>query len=258
MNADISSNQSSAGTPALFVAPPARELRELTVGGITPFTSIDFPGRLAAVVYTQGCAWRCRYCHNAHLRPFRSDTVIPFSKVLKFLKNRKGLLDGVVFCGGEPTAQPELPAAMREIKALGFQVALHTAGMYPDRLREALALCDWVGMDVKAPFHAYEKITQVTNSGEVVKQSLRLLLESGVDHEIRTTVHSALLSKAQLLEMAGELSGLGVQNYALQIFQARGCLDEELNGSSVLGEASLDDLEQLLSPFFNSFKIRNN
>ena len=227
------------------------------VGGVTPFTTIDFPGRLAAVVYTQGCAWRCRYCHNSHLRPFQADGAIPFSKVLDFLRGRKGLLDGVVFCGGEPTAQPELPAAMRQVKALGFEVALHTAGMYPERLREVLALCDWVGMDIKAPFHAYEKITQIENSGESVKQSLRFLLDSGVDHEVRTTVHSTLLSEEELLEMAGELSRLGVQNYALQTFQARGCSDEALNISHISGEDVLNRLNEALSPAFKSFKIRN-
>lgn len=230
---------------------------ELILGGITPFTTIDFPGRLAAVFYTQGCAWRCRYCHNEHLRSFRSENAVPFHNVLNFLRNRKGFLDGAVFSGGEPTSQPGLPDAMHQVRSLGFEVALHTAGIYPDRFREALKFCDWVGMDVKAPFASYEKITCVADSGELAKQSLALLLESGVDHEIRTTVHPALLSEPELLEMACQLKGLGVRDYVLQVFRPQGCSDEALKGSAILQDVISEDLKWRLSRMFRSFKVRN-
>ena len=117
----------------------------LRVGGLTPLSTTDWPGMLAAVVFCQGCPWRCGYCHNPDLIPARGDHEIPWEDVLAFLRRRQGLLDGVVFSGGEPTAQAGLADAMREVRALGFKIGLHTGGMYPQRLAAVLPLVDWVG-----------------------------------------------------------------------------------------------------------------
>jgi pyruvate formate lyase activating enzyme len=234
----------------------ARSIPELTLGGITPFTTIDFPGRMAAVLYTQGCAWRCRYCHNSHLWPFQSDNTVPFKNVIQFLENRRGLLDGVVFCGGEPTAHEKLPEAMRFIKEMGFQVALHTTGMYPERLRKALSVCDWVGMDVKASFHSYEKITQKTQSGIEPRKSVDVILRSGVEYEFRTTVHPALLSEEDILEIGRALSAMGVSNFVLQAFQPKGCPDETLKNIFTAEKFVSDELEEKLNCLFRNFKIR--
>ena len=253
MNANISSSQKDREPRPPCVAEPAHEL---SIGGITPFTTIDFPGRLAAVFYTQGCAWRCRYCHNPHLWPFRSDAIIPFHKALRFLENRKGFLDGVVFSGGEPTAHEGLPSAIQTVKTMGFQAALHTAGMYPDRLREVLCVCDWVGMDVKAPFHSYQKITQTGESGIHPSKSVDVVLESGIEYEFRTTVHPALLSEAEVLEIAGELRDRGAKHFALQAFQPKGCSDETLKNAAVSPEWISSDLRNELTSMFKSFQIR--
>ncbi|MEK7361688.1 MAG: anaerobic ribonucleoside-triphosphate reductase activating protein, partial [Pseudomonadota bacterium] len=134
----------------------------LQIGGLTPLSATDYPGELAAVVYCQGCPWRCGYCHNPHLLPGRAPGAIAWSEVLAFLGRRRGLLDAVVFSGGEPTAQPGLARAMRETKRLGYRIGLHSAGIYPRRFAEVLPLVDWVGFDAKAPFDAaYERITGV-------------------------------------------------------------------------------------------------
>jgi pyruvate formate lyase activating enzyme len=253
MNARILSNQDRRWSQKSFAA---ASIPELTLGGITPFTTIDFPGRLAAVLYTQGCAWRCRYCHNSHLWPFQSSSTIPFKKVIQFLENRHGLLDGVVFCGGEPTAHEKLPEAMRFIQEMGFQVALHTTGMYPERLRKTLSFCDWVGMDVKAPFRLYEKTTQKEQSGIEPRTSVGIVLESGVDYEFRTTVHHALLSEEDILEIARDLSAMGVSNFVLQSFQPKGCLDETLKSGPIPKNLISQDLENKLASLFSNFRIR--
>lgn len=179
----------------------------LAVGGLVPFTSIDFPGRLAAVVFCQGCPWRCTYCHNPHLLP-RGPGTRPWPEVLAWLETRRGLLDGVVFSGGEPLLQRGLPAALAEVRALGFATALHTAGIYPERLAAVLPLVDWVGFDVKAPFADYARIVGC-EGGAAARQSLELLLAAGVAHEIRCTVPPAL-DAAALQRMDAELAGLGV------------------------------------------------
>ncbi|CAM5342896.1 7-carboxy-7-deazaguanine synthase [Thauera mechernichensis] len=188
----------------------------LRVGGLTPLTTIDFPGRLAAVVFCQGCPWRCGYCHNPQLIPPDSPSPVPWDEVLAFLHRRRGLLDGVVFSGGEPTLQTGLSGALRAVRAMGFETALHTAGMYPARLAAVLPLLDWVGLDIKAPAERYDAITATPGSGERMAQSLDLLLASGVDHECRTTWHESLFPRGELDRLGSDLVRRGVRRWQVQ------------------------------------------
>jgi len=197
------------------------------VGGLAPFTTIDFPGRLAAVVFCQGCPWRCGYCHNPHLLPARGEARA-WPEVAAWLETRRGLLDGVVFSGGEPLLQRGLAAALADARALGFATALHTAGVYPRRLAAVLPLLDWVGFDVKAPFGDYARITAVAGSGSRAKASLRHVLASNIACDIRTTVHDALLDRAALARLASDLAAFGVREHRLQPFRAAGCINPDL------------------------------
>jgi pyruvate formate lyase activating enzyme len=163
----------------------------LRVGGLTRLSASDYPGRLAAVVFCQGCAWRCGYCHNPELQPARGAGEIPWPVVLAFLERRRGLLDAVVFSGGEPTLQAGLAEAMREVKRLGFLVGLHTAGIVPRRLAQVLPLVDWVAMDAKAPFESHERVTRVRGSGARARRSAALLRASGVACEFHTVAADA-------------------------------------------------------------------
>ncbi|NJO54558.1 MAG: anaerobic ribonucleoside-triphosphate reductase activating protein [Bacteroidales bacterium] len=206
-------------------------MTELRVGGLARLSCCDWPGHLVATVFLQGCPWRCRYCHNPHLLPARGAEEIAWPDVLAFLEARRGLLDGVVFSGGEPTVQAALPAAVRAVRALGFRVGLHTGGGVPERLKAVLALLDWVGFDVKASFDDYARITGVPGSGEAARASLRLLLASGVACDLRTTVHPALLDDAALARLEDELAALGVTS-RLQPFRAGGCADVDLVGQT--------------------------
>lgn len=158
----------------------------LRVGGLTRLSATDYPGKLAAVVYCQGCAWRCGYCHNPELQPAHAVAQIAWAEVLAFLGRRRGLLDAVVFSGGEPTQQRGLERAMREVKAMGFLVGLHTAGIVPWRLGKVLPLVDWLAMDLKAEFDAHEGVTRVRGSGERAWQSRDLILASGIAGEFHT------------------------------------------------------------------------
>jgi len=200
------------------------------------------------VVYCQGCPWRCGYCHNPHLLPGRAAGGIAWSEVLEFLRRRRGLLDAVVFSGGEPTTQPGLARAMREAKALGYRVGLHSAGIYPRRFAEVLPLVDWVGFDAKAPFDtAYERITGVRASGEAALESARALLASGVDCEFRTTWHAGFLSAAELERLTRTLAELGVRRYALQEFRASAGVGSRPEGAAVA--ADLDALARRFPQF---------
>jgi pyruvate formate lyase activating enzyme len=226
---------------------------ELQVGGFTPLTTTDFPGCLAAVVFCQGCPWRCGYCQNPHLIPPASSSRIPWSDILTFLRRRIGLLDGVIFSGGEPTLQSALGESIRDVRQLGFKVGLHSASPYPEKLAEILPHLDWVGFDVKARFVDYAAITGVPGSGEKARAGLLHLLSSGVAYEVRTTVHPHLHSEAGLLALAGELRDLGVNNFVLQGFRAQGCASPELCINPAPLRAEL--IEQI-SSFFPNFTIR--
>ena len=203
------------------------------------------------MVYCQGCPWRCGYCHNPHLLPGRTAGGLAWSEVFEFLRRRGGLLDAVVFSGGEPTAQPGLARAMREAKALGYRIGLHSAGIYPRRFAEVLPLVDWVGFDAKAPFDAvYARITGVRASGEAALESARALLASGVDCEFRTTWHAGFLSLAELDRLTQTLADLGVRRYVLQEFRASGGVVFRPEGS-----VAAADLE-VLARRFTRFSLR--
>jgi pyruvate formate lyase activating enzyme len=251
MNAPISL---SAAAQPRWLAEPQRPLK---VGGFTPFSATDYPGKLAAVVFVQGCPWACGYCHNPHLQSRIANGALAWSAVIALLKRRVGLIDAVVFSGGEATMDPALADAMREVRALGFGVGLHTAGMYPRRLQEVLPLVDWVGIDIKATPQGYDAITGIADSARPALASAQAVVDSGVPHEFRTTVHPALHSERDIVTLAHTLRALGVRNYALQVFRSTGCTDDDLNRARTAGYPSTPCTAQV-SAMFETFTLRRD
>ena len=162
----------------------------MIIGGFQPFTLSDFTGHVAAIVFTQGCNWRCSYCHNRSLlklkRPVQD--LLPEKYVLDFLLRRCNDLDGLVITGGEPTIQEDLPRFIRKVRQMGLAVKLDTNGSRPDVLRALLeeGLLDYVAMDIKAPLDQYESITRRPVNVEALQTSIDLIKNSGVPHELRT------------------------------------------------------------------------
>lgn len=181
----------------------------LTIGGLTPFTTIDYPGKLAAVIFCQGCAWRCGYCHNRHLLDVAKPGSIGWPEVISLLEQRQGLLDAVVFSGGEPTMQASLLEAIAQVRSMGFLTGLHTGGAYPERLAACLPHLDWVGMDLKAPFDLYDQITRVSGSGTAAEQSALILRQSGVAHQFRTTLDPFLQADGRIARLQQMVEGWG-------------------------------------------------
>lgn len=237
--------------------PPPQVGKCLQVGGFTPFSATDFPGQLAAVVFVQGCPWACGYCHNPHLQPRLNHSPVAWADVMARLRRRVGLLDAVVFSGGEPTMDPALAEAMREVRELGFAVGLHTAGMYPRRLAEVLPLVDWVGLDIKALATGYDRITATPGSADGVWHSLRAVLASGVACECRTTVHPGLHSAQDILTLAAQLRELGVQRYAVQSFRATGCASATLQATATASPVLDSSQLATLAHGFEHFVWRN-
>lgn len=227
----------------------------LRIGGVVWLSTGDYPDHLSAVVFCQGCPWRCGYCHNPHLLPRRATPALGWSDIRRFLERRRGLLDAVVFSGGEPTLQAALPDALAEVRSLGYRTALHTAGISPKRLAAALPFLDWVAMDIKTEFDRYGEITGVPGSGEHARQSMELILASGVAYEFRTTVHPALIEEDAVRRLADVLVASGVRHYVLQEFRIRGCAHSALLEDRHAGYLG-DELQRNLAAQFDAFTIR--
>jgi len=194
----------------------------LVVAGLNRLSVTDWPGRRVATVLTQGCPWHCGYCHHpalcavaAHGTPPPGDAV-PWSEVVAFLAPRRRLLDGVVFSGGEPTLHPGLLGAIDDVRGLGLDVGLHTAGPWPARLARLLPFVDWVGLDIKHLPSRYPVVTGTIPSGRRAFEALAVLLRSGVDHEVRTTVDPSVHSRTELLALGTHLRRLGVREWVIQ------------------------------------------
>ncbi|MDI5987221.1 anaerobic ribonucleoside-triphosphate reductase activating protein [Halomonas sp. M4R5S39] len=230
----------------------------LPVAGLTPMTTLDYPDQLACVVFLQGCPLRCGYCHNPQMLAPRRGEPPEWQAVRDFLARRRGLLEAVVFSGGEPTLHNALPAAVSEAKAMGFKVGLHTAGVYPQRLAELLPRLDWVGLDVKGDAETFDRIGGRPGLQAAHERSLALLLKSGVEFECRTTVHWRDFDLAALKRLALSLAGCGVTRYAIQIARPAQCLDRDYTApvAGAPGAAALDALVERLRPAFASLALR--
>ena len=191
----------------------------MKIGGFQKFSLIDYPGKIAAVMFTQGCNFRCPYCHNPELvLPELFEKEMPFEEIIDFLKFRKEKLEGVVITGGEPTLQRDLTAVIRRIKELGYSVKVDTNGTNPEVLKDLIEakLLDYVAMDIKAPFEKYNELSGVEVNLEKIKQSIRLIMISGIDYEFRTTVVKYLLTEKDVELLKSDFSN--AKRYVLKDF----------------------------------------
>lgn len=198
----------------------------LVIGGLQKSSLIDYPEKISAIIFTQGCNFRCPYCHNPELIKRSKEVDYQASTILEFLSSRKGKLDGVVITGGEPTLQKDLPEFIRQIKELGFLVKLDTNGTNPEMLKKLLdeKLIDYVAMDIKAPIEKYEDIVCTKVDVQNILKSIEMLKKSKVDYEFRTTVVKSQLSPTDFNRI-GELID-GCEKYYLQKFVPTKTLDE--------------------------------
>ncbi len=229
---------------------------KIVVGGVEKFSAVDFPGTLSAVVFMQGCPWKCPFCHNASIRRILQENDFSWEKFVDFLHRRVGRLDAVTFSGGEPLVQDCLSDAIKQVKDLGFKIGLHTGGYRPEHLAKVLPLVDWVGLDIKAPFNEkkYQSIIGV-NHLKKVQKSLDLLLEWGGDFECRTTCDPRFLSIDDLWLIAQTIKEKGVKKYFLQKYRP---VDSDKISTDDMCEALVSDtdLNSYLQAQFIDFAVR--
>lgn len=198
----------------------------MRLAGLQKLTLLDFPGTVACTVFTGGCNFRCPFCHNAALvLPEERAEDIPREELLRFLRQRQGLLEGVAVTGGEPLLHGDMPELLREIRALGYRVKLDTNGSFPERLEALIAegLVDRVAMDIKNSPDLYARTAglRALDIG-TIERSKELLLEGRVEYEFRTTVVRGLHTRESLCEAARWIAG--AREYYLQQYKDSGRL----------------------------------
>jgi pyruvate formate lyase activating enzyme len=237
----------------------------MLIGGLHKLTLIDFPEKVSAVVFTQGCNFDCSFCHNVLMKKGSPEEPQGFligqiseEEFFSFLAERVGLLDGVCISGGEPTLHQDLPEFIRKIKELGFSVKLDTNGTNPKMLRELISqnLVDYVAMDIKAPLNegAYAKATnkKIDQLLPRVKESIEILLKGEVDYEFRTTTDKKVLAPEEILEIVKSIHS--AKRYYLQNVVRR----EELSAEVEPYKAEeLKNLAQVISQMSIPCEVRN-
>ena len=236
----------------------------MKIHGLQKMTLLDFPEHVACTVFLGGCDLRCPYCHNYELATGKVPPVMEEEELLAFLAKRKGLLDGVAITGGEPCLHRDLPDFIARIRALGFAVKLDTNGTHPDMLREVLekGLVDYVAMDVKNSPARYaltagltEKETDENSEPafvSAVRESIRILMESGVDYEFRTTVVEELHREEDFEEIGALIKG--AKRYLLQCFTDRDTVPYA--GLSAPSKAKLEACAAIVRRYVGDVKIR--
>lgn len=231
----------------------------MIIGGLQKLTLIDYPGHLAATVFTFGCNFRCPFCHNPELV---SGSWYKISGILeedffKFLKERKGKLEGVCITGGEPTIQPDIVEFVRKIKNLGFKVKLDTNGARPDILRELFQkkLLDFVAMDIKSDLENYAKTTNSKLDIERIRLSVDLIRNSGIDYEFRTTAVPGLHKEEDFAKIGEWLEGS--KKYVLQKYEDKGkILDPKLKKKVKGKRLDLEKIAEKIKRYFGEVEIR--
>lgn len=232
----------------------------MILGGLQKLTLIDYPGQIAATVFTVGCNFRCPFCHNPELvllsEEFERGSISEV-EFFEFLKSRKGKLDGVCVTGGEPTIQPDILDFLRKIKKLGFLVKLDSNGTRPDVLEKAFSekLIDYVAMDIKNCLESYNKTCGAVVDLEKIKLSIDLIRNSKIPYEFRTTVVPGIHTMKDFDLMGKWLDG--IKNFALQEYRDEGkILDPTLKEKTKGKKMDLEKIKNKLQKHFEKVALR--
>lgn len=234
-------------------------MKELQIGGLVSFTTIDYPGKLAAVLFLKGCPLNCEYCSNSHLIAVEQGEYDP-EKVFNWIAARKGKLEGIVFSGGEALMQADTTIDyMKRVRELGFSIGLHTNGFYPDLLKKVVDIVDWIGLDFKATKEHYKDLTKIDVAYDRMIESLKYWVSTGHGMEVRTTCDPRFVSKEDLLEIAKIAADLGAKNFAVQKYTPYH--EEEARQTTPAQREQFfndNDLKQKIESLFESVIWRNN
>lgn len=228
----------------------------MLIGGVEKLSLLDYPDRLSAIIFTQGCNWRCHFCYNPMLvlpsvvhdevgtkGGLPKDRLINEDDLLAFLAKRVGKLEAVVISGGEPTVNPDLPEFIAKIKSLGYLVKLDTNGTNPEMLNYLLnkKLVNYLAMDFKAPWSKYQEVVNARVDLNKIQKSVKIIKESRLPYEFRTTVVPHFLQPADIEDMARELAK--VKKWYLQKFESqKDLVDPKFQGAKSYTDEEMKQL----------------
>jgi len=230
----------------------------MIIGGFQRFSLIDYPDKICAIVFTQGCNFRCPYCHNPELVDSkRSPTIgLKEDEILSFLDRRKGKLNAVTITGGEPLLQNDLPAFISAIKRLGYLIKLDTNGSFPSRLKGIIQskMVDYIAMDIKTSLDKYHQIIKRKIDTRKILDSIRLIMDSGLEYEFRTTVVKALFEKNDFYKIGQLIKKARL--YVLQKFVSSKTLDDTFLDMKSCTDEELDCFKEIMEGFVQRCIIR--
>lgn len=225
----------------------------MRIAGFQKLTLLDFPGKVSCILFTQGCNFKCPYCQNSGLIGHENDELIDEEEIFSYLNKRKGVIDGVVISGGEPTVQADLVRFIRRVKDLGFLVKLDTNGSNPDILEELLKdnLLDYVAMDIKNPLALYKEVAGISPKVDKLKRSIELLKNCSIDHEFRTTIIRNIHDIDKIFEICSYVDGnkMYLQNFE----QSENVLGVNLESFS---KEELLDIQKKMKGKYPNVKVR--
>jgi len=229
----------------------------MEICGLQKLTLIDYPGRLAATIFLCGCNFRCPWCYSRELvlpEEIEKQPKISDRELFDFLEERKGTLEGVVLCGGEPCLHEDLPQFSQKIKKLDYLIKLDTNGSRPQMLKKLIdgKLINYVAMDVKLPKERYKEVLGVDVKN--IEESIKVLKDSKIDYEFRTTVVPTILNKEDIIKIARWLSP--AKKYYLQNFRPEKTIDPKFEKIRPYPDEYLLDIQKTVSSFFEVCKVR--
>jgi len=237
-------------------------MSKMFLGGLQKNSFIDFPGKVSAVLFLSGCNFRCPYCHNPELVKGQSDCPAFLNEpwIIDFLQKRKGLLDGVVISGGEPTIHSELFSFCDKLKTCGFPVKMDTNGSRPQVIRQLIheGLVDYIAMDIKTDPSGYFLFTGADFNPNNLLKSIQIIMESNIDYEFRTTCIKPLIDEHIIQQISRLINGSRL--YALQHFRDEKVLQPDFfqcnTGASGLSDLEISVLQAIAKPWVQSCIVR--
>ncbi len=238
----------------------------MKIGGLEKLSLIDYPDHLAAIIFTKGCNFRCKYCYNPMLVCPIEDADVKDNEglnrlneedLLLFLKERYGKLDGVVITGGEPSLHPDLSEFIKKIKQIGYHIKLDTNGSNPGVLKKLIdeKLLDYIAMDIKAPLNDYEKVVGVNVNFKKLAESVKIIMASSLPYEFRTTMVPGLINENDLILMGESIKG--ATNWYLQKFKSDTPLvDAKYGGKKSYNTKEMENFVNVAKNFVNNCKFR--
>jgi pyruvate formate lyase activating enzyme len=229
----------------------------MQIGGLQKVSLNEYPGMISAIAFTQGCNFRCPYCHNPELvDPDLFGDCLPEEGVLSFLERRRGKLDALTITGGEPTIQLDLIDFIKRVRKIGYLIKLDTNGSCPEVLEQLVGgrLLDYIAMDMKGPFQKYRTVTRSKIDEDKIRQSMEIIMKSGKPYEFRTTVPKKLLQEEDLLEMGKLLRNASC--YILQQFIPTRTLDKQFQKYEAYSQEEMEYLRDKLKKDVPVVRIR--